>query len=81
MGRKDKFVKIFGKRYNLSDIEKYLKEKNFNVKCIYKKPFLQIITKSLSQEKNIKSFASEFLKLNSNYIFIKKKSFKSFKEY
>lgn len=81
LGRKDKIVKIFGKRCNLGDLEDFLKEKNFLVKCKYNKPFLEIYTKSINEEKKIKKFCSEFLKLNNNFILIRKKKSKSFKEY
>ena len=73
IGRKDKFVKIFGKRCNLDDLEDYLKKKNFFVKCNYIKPFLEINTNSSYNENKIKKFVSKFLKLNSNFILIKKK--------
>jgi long-chain acyl-CoA synthetase len=81
LGRKDKFVKIFGKRCNLADLEDFLKEKKFFVKCNYNKPFLEINTSSFSNNEKIKKFSSEFLKLNSNFILIKKKKIKTFKEY
>ncbi len=81
LGRKDKIVKIFGKRCNLGDLEDFLKEKKFLVKCKYNKPFLEIYTKSINEEKKIKKFSSEFLKLNNNFILIRRKKSKSFKEY
>lgn len=81
IGRKDKFVKIFGRRCNLTDLENFLKEKKFLVKCKYNKPFLEIYTNSLIGEIKIKKFTSEFLKLNTNFILIKKKNIKTFKQY
>ncbi len=81
LGRKDKFVKIFGKRCNLIDLENYLKEKKLLAKCNYKKPYLEINTTSLMKEKIIKKYSSEFLKLNANFILVKKKTFKTLKDY
>ncbi len=34
VGRKNRFSKIFGIRYNLDDIEKFLKKENFETKCL-----------------------------------------------
>lgn len=81
LGRKDKIVKIFGKRCNLGDLEDFLKKKKLLVKCKYNKPFLEIYTNLVNQEKKIKKFSSEFLKLNSNFILIREKKNKTFKEY
>ena len=81
LGRKDKFVKIFGRRYNLTDLEYFLKERNFLVKCKYNKPFLVINTNSLTDKQRIKRLSSEFLRLNSNFIIIKRKKIKNLKQY
>lgn len=81
LGRKDKIVKIFGKRCNLGDLEEFLKGKKLLAKCKYNKPFLEIYTKSINEGKKIKKFCSEFLKLNSNYILIRRKKSKTLKEY
>ncbi len=81
LGRKDKLVKIFGKRCNLTDLENFLKAKKFLVKCNYKKPFLQINTSSSTNDEKIKKFSSEFLKLNRNFILIRRKKIKTLKEY
>lgn len=81
IGRKDKLVKIFGKRFNLFDLEKFLKRKKIIIKCNYKKPFLEVYTKEIDKKEKIKKIISNFLNLNQNYILIKKGLKKTFKDY
>lgn len=81
IGRKDKVVKIFGKRVNLTDLENLLKRKNLISNCNYNKPFLKIHTNDLKKSELIKKTVSNFLKINSNLIIINKTNRISLKSY
>ena len=81
VGRKDRYIKIFGKRCNLDDIEKYLKKKKIKAKCYYdKKNIVVSIKKKFSNDK-IKEILGSFLGINTNFITIKENYLKSLKEY
>jgi len=79
--RKDKYIKFFGKRCNLTDVEKFLKKNSCKCKCYYENPNIVVSLKHNYNSKKIKKLLSNFLRVNSNFITVKKNSFKSYKEY
>lgn len=80
-GRSKKIVKIFGKRYDLQEIENYLKKKGYKIKCLLEDKKLKIQIQSVKFESKIKNIIFEKFKINKNYIFLKQKSRKTFKDY
>ncbi len=80
--RVKRFIKIFGKRYNLNEIENYLKEKGFKIRCkpVDKKLSLEMIDKENSSSAIIDILSKKY-SINKNYIMISsiKKSFKDYK--
>jgi long-subunit acyl-CoA synthetase (AMP-forming) len=80
-GRSKRIVKIFGKRFNLDDIERYTQKEGQDVKCkiVDNKLNLEISAKNLNEEIVINKISKKF-NLNKNFIIISKKV-KTFKSY
>ena len=77
VGRKNKIIKLFGKRISLLDVEDFLKKKNILAKCYYndKKLDLKLLHKqSIDKVKNI---LSRHLNINKNFINISENNNKS----
>ena len=80
VGRNNRTIKLFGKRFNLDDIERYFQNKNLTVKCKFENSKIVLFV-SPNFEKNIEvSSLSNFLNINKNFIVVKQK-IKSFKDY
>tara|TARA_E500000178_G_scaffold347844_1_gene401875 strand:- start:3579 stop:4955 length:1377 start_codon:yes stop_codon:yes gene_type:complete len=80
--RVKRFIKIFGKRYNLNEIENFLKGKGFKIRCkpADKKLSLEMLDKESSSGAIIDILSKKY-SINKNYIMISniKKSFKDYK--
>tara|TARA_B100000745_G_scaffold113963_1_gene73487 strand:+ start:77 stop:1456 length:1380 start_codon:yes stop_codon:yes gene_type:complete len=71
-GRKSGFVKIFGHRIDMSDVEKLLLKKGFNIKCNSQDNKLLICYKNKNLNKGlIKKILSNEFNINQNYIELK----------
>lgn len=81
VGRKNRIIKLFGKRYNLDDIEKFFQIKGIKAKCKFKNSKLVLNFKSNFNEKKEIGSLSHFLGINKNFILIDKKFKKTFKDY
>ena len=81
LGRKSKFIKFFGKRLDLKQIENFLLSKGFKVRCIVADKFLKLnLYNKKSREKEIKLNLKEQFNINQNFIIINKKFSKTFKD-
>ena len=81
LGRKSKFIKFFGKRLDLKQIENFLLSKGFKVRCIVADKFLKLnLYNKQSREKEIKLNLKEQFNINQNFIIINKKFSKTFKD-
>ena len=69
-GRLKRFIKIFGNRVNLDEIEQFLKSNDFNVACVGEDDKLLIATQNSDLEK-IKNLITKKFKIHHNIINIK----------
>lgn len=80
-GRSKRIIKIFGKRFNLEDIENYLKKEGYKIRCrpTDNKLYLEASKKEI-KNKNIINIISKQFSLNKNYIFLTstKNTFKNY---
>lgn len=58
VGRKKRFLKIFGSRINLDELEGMLKKEGYECACAGKDDELKIFTTELGKEKEIRDFAA-----------------------
>ena len=81
VGRKTKFIKFFGKRLDLKQIENFLYSKGFKVRCLVVDKFLKLnLYNRQSLESEIKINLKEKFNINQNFIIINKKFTKTFKD-
>ena len=80
-GRSKKIVKIFGKRYDLLEIENYLKKSNIKAKCRLEDKKISIDVIDLSIKEKIIDIIFNKFQLNKNFISVNLKKSKNFKEY
>ena len=81
VGRKSKFIKIYGKRLDLIEIEKFLQEKGIKVRCIIEDKALKLnLYNNQNKEEKIKLDLKDKFKINQNFIVINKKFNKTFKD-
>jgi long-chain acyl-CoA synthetase len=82
VGRKKKFIKFFGKRLDLKQIEDFLYLKGFKVRCLVADKFLKLnLYNKQSLESEIKLNLKEQFDINQNFIIINKKFTKTFKDF
>lgn len=80
-GRKKRFIKIFGNRVDLSEIESFMKKQRFKIRCVVKDDRLVIFKKKkYNKNKSILNLVSKFTNINKNYISIHLDNSKSLKE-
>ena len=80
VGRNNRTIKLFGKRFNLDDIEKYFKKKDLIIKSKFENSkIILLVDKDFNKDKEI-DLLCNFLNLNKNFIIVKEKT-KSFKNY
>ena len=81
VGRKNRIIKLFGKRFDLDDIENFFKSKGIKAKCKFNnsKIILNLPLNS-NTESEINSL-SNFLGINRNFIVVNKNLNRSFKDY
>lgn len=72
VGRKKRFSKIFGIRYNLDDIEDYLKKRRFETKCLINDDNLIININKTYDINEMKRIIFENYRIRQNNIIIKK---------
>ena len=72
VGRKNRFIKIFGIRYSLNDIEKILKKNGINVICSSKDDKLNIILKKNFNEEKIKQILFDSFNIRKTEILVSK---------
>tara|TARA_B100000767_G_C19771275_1_gene540160 strand:+ start:850 stop:2226 length:1377 start_codon:yes stop_codon:yes gene_type:complete len=77
VGRKNKIIKLFGKRINLLDVEKFLKKKNILAKCYYNDKKLDLKLLDKQSPDKVKHILSIYLNINKNFINIGKKENKN----
>ncbi len=63
-GRKKRFIKIFGNRINLDEIEQILKTIHLEIVCIGEDDSLIIFTTDISKENDIKKSLIQTVRLN-----------------
>lgn len=81
-GRKKRFIKLFGKRLDLKEIESFLSSHGIKVRCDVNDLKLKLnLYNNFKKEKFIKTFLSKHLNINQNYILIKKNLKKTFKDF
>ena len=81
VGRSKKIVKIFGKRYDLSEIEKFLKKIKIKAKCRLEDKKLSIEVININLKEKVMDLIFKKFRLNKNFISIGLKKNRSFKEY
>ena len=81
VGRKDRYIKLFGRRCDLADVEKFLIKNGYIAKCYFKKPNIIVLIKNNYNSQKIKEILGKFLKINHNFISVEKKNYKTFKDY
>ena len=81
VGRSKKIVKIFGKRYDLSEIENFLKKNKIKAKCRPEDKKLSIDVMNINLKEKVMDLIYKKYQLNKNFINIKQKENKSFKEH
>tara|TARA_Y100000996_G_C22552871_1_gene654396 strand:+ start:293 stop:1675 length:1383 start_codon:yes stop_codon:yes gene_type:complete len=80
VGRNNRTIKLFGKRFNLDDIEKYFKKKGLIIKSKFENSkIVLLVDNDFNKDKEI-DLLCNFLNLNKNFIIVKEKT-KSFKDY
>lgn len=80
VGRKNRIFKLFGKRYNLDDIENFFKRKGIKTRCKIENLKIKINFKSTFDEKKEIDSVSNFLGINKNFIIVSKDFKKTFKD-
>ena len=81
-GRKKRFIKLFGKRLDLKEIESFLSLRGIKVRCNTNDLKLTLnLYNNFKREKFIKTSLSKYLNINQNYILIKKNFNKTFKDF
>ena len=70
-GRKDRYVKIFGNRVNLDEIEKILNSKSYETACCHKDEKIILFFLSKIDEEEIKVYLSLKTNLNKNVFEVK----------
>ncbi len=80
VGRNNRTIKLFGKRFNLDDIERYFLQKNISVKCKFQNSRIVLFVNRNFKENLEVNSLSNFLKINKNFIIVKQKM-NSFKDY
>ena len=80
-GRKKRFIKIFGNRIELSEIESFMKKQKFEIKCVVKDDrLLVLMKKKYKNNELILNLISKFTNINRNYISVFLDNSKNFKE-
>jgi len=80
VGRKNKFIKLFGKRLNLIDVENFLKKRKIIARCYYDDKKLNLKLLSRQSIDKVKDVLSDYLSINKNYInIVNNKSNNNFK--
>jgi len=72
VGRKNRISKIFGLRINLDDIEKQLKKKQYEVKCVPDNKYLKILIINDYNHEKMKQTIQNLYGINRNFILISK---------
>ena len=72
VGRKNRISKIFGLRINLDDIEKQLKKKQYEVKCVPDNKYLKILITNDYNHEKMKQTIQNLYGINRNFILISK---------
>ena len=81
VGRKAKFIKFFGKRLDLKQIEDFLYSKGFKVRCLVTDKYLKLnLYNKQSLDSEIKLNLKEKFNINKNFIIINKEFTKTFKD-
>ena len=81
VGRKNRNIKLFGKRINLDDIENFFKSKGMKAKCKYSNSKI-ILNLPASSDAGTEIYSlSKFLGINRNFIIVDKNFSRSFKDY
>ncbi len=75
VGRKNRFIKLYGIRFNLEDIEKTLASHKINAICISENDKLLIKLKNNFNEMKIKKILNQNFKIRKTEIFITNKNF------
>ena len=81
VGRKNRIIKLFVKRFNLDDIEKFYQKKGIKVRFTFKDSKIILNFKSETNQNEEITSLSNFLGINKNFILAEKKLNKSFKDY
>ena len=81
VGRKNRIIKLFGKRFDLNDIENYFRSKGIKARCKYNKSKLILNLPANLDFELQKNSLSKFLGINKNFIIVNNNLQKSFKDY
>jgi len=82
VGRKKRFIKLFGKRFDLKEIEDFLFSHGIKVRCNLSDSKLTLnLYNNFKKDQFIKSLLNKHLNINQNYILIKKNYKKTFKDF
>ena len=79
-GRKKRFIKIFGNRIDLSEIENFMTKQKIKVKCVVKDDKLIVLKKKNYADDLIANLINKFTNINKNYISIYLDTSKNLKE-
>ena len=71
VGRKKRFLKIFGSRVNLDETERLLLDKGYVCACTGVDDRMSVYTESQGKEQEIQKFLAELLSLNSSAFVVK----------
>lgn len=66
-GRKKRFIKLFGNRVNLDELEQTISNAVCNCACIGTDLYLELFITEFSEKEKVKTFVSKILKINSNF--------------
>ena len=81
-GRKKRFIKLFGKRFDLKEIEIFLLSHGIKVRCNLNDSKLTLnLYNNFQKMQFIKDLLHRHLRINQNYILIKKNYKKTFKDF
>ena len=81
VGRKNRIIKLFGKRFDLDDIENFFKSKGIKAKCKFNNSKIILNLPSNSNKKSEINSLSNFLGINRNFIIVNENLNRSFKDY
>ena len=82
VGRKKKFIKLFGKRFDLKEVKSYLDSKGIKVRCHSDDTKLKIsLYNNFKKKPYIKNLLSKYLNINPNYILVENNTVKNFKDF